>query len=202
MDEQRKYDVIKKLVEENGSKDRAALTLDITKRQVNRLIKKYRENGKEAFRHGNRGRKPATTIPQERRSVIVDLYRTKYYDANFTHFTELLRANEQIRVSTGTVASILEAEYIFSPKATKAKRKRIARQLRQKQKGKGRDTKKPCGRGGCPLQAPQVRLFRRAHPNGRLTARMGSWPGLASPRGHRRRHGTHRWRLVRHAGDP
>lgn len=133
MDEQRKYEVIKKLVEENGNKDRAALTLDITKRHVNRLIRKYKKNGKEAFRHGNRGRKPATAIPHETRSVIVDLYRSKYYDANFTHFTELLGTNEQIRISTGTAASILEAAYILSPKATKAKRKRIARQLRQMQ---------------------------------------------------------------------
>ena len=39
MDEQKKYDVIKRLVDENGNKDRAALTLGITKRQVYRLIK-------------------------------------------------------------------------------------------------------------------------------------------------------------------
>ncbi|MCM1500825.1 MAG: helix-turn-helix domain-containing protein [Clostridium sp.] len=50
MDEQRKYEVIKRLVDENGNKDRAALTLGITKRHVNRLIRKYKENGREAFR--------------------------------------------------------------------------------------------------------------------------------------------------------
>ena len=133
MDEQRKYEVTKRLVDDNGSKDRAALTLGITKRQVNRLIKKYKENGKEAFRHGNRGRKPATTISGEKRSTIIDLYRPKYYDANFTHYTELLKTHEHISISVSAVASILESEYILSPKVTKAKKKRMKKELMQKQ---------------------------------------------------------------------
>lgn len=133
MDEQRKYEVIKRLVDEDGNKDRAAMTLGITKRHVNRLIIKYRENGKEAFQHGNKGRRPVTTIPQEKRSAIIDLYRTKYYDANFTHYTELLETHEHISVSVSTVASILESEYILSPKVTRAKKKRIKKELAQKQ---------------------------------------------------------------------
>ncbi len=132
MDGQRKYEVIKKLVDENGNKDRAAMTLNITKRHVNRLIKAYQEQGKAAFVHGNTGRKPATTIPDDTRAAIVGLYHAKYYNANFTHFTELLASHEQIRVSVGTAASILEAEYILSPKVTKAKKKRITKELRQK----------------------------------------------------------------------
>lgn len=132
MDEQRKYEVIKKLVDENGNKARAALSLGITTRHVNRLIKSYKEQGKAAFIHGNRGRKPATTIPDSTRTDIISLYQTKYYDANFTHFTELLDSHEQIKVSTGTVASILEAEYILSPKVTKGKKKRITKELRIK----------------------------------------------------------------------
>ena len=38
MKEQKKYDVIKELVDHNGNKERAALKLGITVRQVNRLI--------------------------------------------------------------------------------------------------------------------------------------------------------------------
>ncbi len=132
MDGQRKYEVIKKLVDENGNKDRVAMTLNITRRHVNRLIKAYLKNGKAAFVHGNAGRKPATTIPDDTRAAIVELYHSKYYDANFTHFSELLESRENISVSVGTAASILEAQYILSPKVTKAKKKRIAKELRQK----------------------------------------------------------------------
>ena len=55
MNEQNKYDTIKELVDHNGNKKRAALKLGITERQVNRLIIKYKENGKSSFVHGNRG---------------------------------------------------------------------------------------------------------------------------------------------------
>lgn len=129
MEEELKYKTIKRLVDEGGNKDRAAMTLGITRRQVNRLIRKYLESGKAAFVHGNRGRKPATAIPEEIRHTIVDLYRTKYFDANFAHFTEILVRTEGISVSESAVRSILEAASILSPKVTKAKKKRIRKQL-------------------------------------------------------------------------
>ena len=137
MDEQRKYEVIKKLVETNGNKDRAALTLGISKRQVNRLIAAYKERGKAAFIHGNRGRKPGISTPDEVRATVVDLYRTKYYEANFTHFTELLKKNEGIELSVSTVTNFLEAEHILSPRVTRSKKKRVKRELeRQKEAAK------------------------------------------------------------------
>jgi len=132
MDEQKKYEVIKKLVETKGNKDRAAMTLGITRRQVDRLINAYKEKGKAAFVHGNRGRKPAITTPDEVRKNVVDLYRTKYYEANFVHFTELLARNEGITLSVSAVTNFLEADNILSPQVTKAKKKRIMKELEQK----------------------------------------------------------------------
>ena len=79
MDEQKKYEVIKSLADHpDGNKDRAALTLGCTKRHINRMLAGYKKYGKEFFVHGNKGRKPATTIPDETRRSIVDLYRTKF----------------------------------------------------------------------------------------------------------------------------
>lgn len=127
-----KYEVIKKLVDSQGNKDRAAMTLGITRRQVDRLIIAYKEKGKAAFVHGNRGRKPAVTIPDEVRHAVVDLYRTKYYGANFVHFTELLQRLEGITLSVSAVTSFLEAENILSPRVTKAKKKRRKKILEQK----------------------------------------------------------------------
>lgn len=132
MDEQKKYEVIKKLVETQGNKDRAAMTLGITRRQIDRLIVAYKEKGKAAFVHGNRGRKPAITTPDEIRNTVVDLYRTKYYEANFVHFTELLERYEGITLSVSAVTNFLEAENILSPRVTKAKKKRIKKALEQK----------------------------------------------------------------------
>ena len=134
MEEQQKYEVIKKLVDTNGNKDRAALTLGISKRHVNRLIAAYKERGKAAFIHGNRGRKPAITISEDVRSTVVDLYRTKYYEANFTHFTELLKKHEDITLSVSAVTNFLEAEHILSPRITKSKKKRLKKELEKQKK--------------------------------------------------------------------
>lgn len=46
MNEQNKYEVIKELVDHNGNKKHAALKLGLSVRQINRLIKKYKEKGK------------------------------------------------------------------------------------------------------------------------------------------------------------
>ena len=135
MDEQKKYEVIKSLTDHsNPNKQRAALTLGCTVRHINRMLKGYRELGKEYFIHGNRGRKPANTIPETTRSLVVDLYRNKYYDANFEHYTELLAKHEDIHISPSSVMAILESEYILSPKVTKTKKKRFKEQLKAEKK--------------------------------------------------------------------
>lgn len=131
MDEQKKYDVIRKLADGDGNKDRAAITLGITRRQIDRLVLAYREKGKAAFVHGNRGRRPAKAVPETIKKDILSLYRLKYPDANFTHFTELLSQREGICLSVSAVSSILEKDGILSPRATKAKKKRMIQQLKQ-----------------------------------------------------------------------
>lgn len=135
MNEQKKYEVIKYLADHpDGNKDRAAMTLGCTKRHINRMLAGYRKEGKAYFIHGNKGRKPATTIPDDTRNLIINLYRSKYYDANFQHYSELLELHEQIHVSPSCVTNILEGEYILSPKVTKAKKKRIKKELTEKKK--------------------------------------------------------------------
>lgn len=135
MNEEMKYQVIKSLADHpNPNKQRAALKLGCTVRHINRMLRGYKEHGKEYFVHGNKGRKPATTIPDTTKSTVVDLYRNKYYDANFEHFAELLAKYEGINISPSSVFNILESQYILSPKVTKAKRKRIKKELENKKK--------------------------------------------------------------------
>ena len=99
MNEQEKYDVIKELVDHGGNKERASLKLGISKRHVDRLIKKYKEKGKSGFVHGNRERKPISTLDKSISEDIILLYKTKYQDFNFNHFKEYLEEEENIFVS-------------------------------------------------------------------------------------------------------
>jgi len=84
MNENEKFQIIKKLVDTNGNKQTACLKIGCSLRHVNRLIIGYKESGKQFFVHGNRGRIPATALPKETKQLVLDLYRTKYYNANFT----------------------------------------------------------------------------------------------------------------------
>ncbi|MEG1987531.1 MAG: transposase, partial [Bacilli bacterium] len=58
MKEQTKYDVIKELVDHKGNKNRTSIKLNISRRQIDRLIIKYKKIGKSAFVHCNRGQSP------------------------------------------------------------------------------------------------------------------------------------------------
>ncbi len=49
MKELDKYETIKEFVDHGGNKKHVALNLDLSVRQVNRLIKIYREKGKSRF---------------------------------------------------------------------------------------------------------------------------------------------------------
>lgn len=132
MKEKKKYKVIKKLVETNGNKKRAAIELDITVRQINRLVAGYKAYGKEFFVHGNRGRQPQHALTQELQQQIVELYTSKYWDCNYRFFTELLSKHENIKVSESVVRKILIEEYLISPKCQRKTKKRIKKELEQK----------------------------------------------------------------------
>ena len=58
MDKQKQYEIIKALYEGRINKVRAVVKLGVTRRHVNRLLAKYAQVGKEAFIHGNTGRRP------------------------------------------------------------------------------------------------------------------------------------------------
>ena len=130
MDENQKYEIIKKLVDTNGNKKTAALKIGCSDRHINRLIKGYQEKGKAFFIHGNRGRQPAITLPTDTKQLILDLYRTKYSTAILTHYSELLAEKENIKVSVSTITSILRKEYILSPKANRSTKKAVKKELK------------------------------------------------------------------------
>ena len=134
MEENEKYLTIKKLVETGGNKKRAALYLNCSVRQINRMIKGYKQEGKAFFIHGNRGRKPAHAFDDKTKQLILDLYRTKYLDANLTHFSELLKKRENITVSPSSIRDILMQEFILSPKARRITRKKVKAHLEDLQK--------------------------------------------------------------------
>ena len=158
MNEQVKFNVIKSLVD-HGCKNklRASLKLGCTTRTINRMIVGYKKQGKSFFIHGNTGRAPVNKTPETLKTKILKLYKTKYFDANFEHFKELLEENENIILSVSNLTKILESAEIYSPKMTRQKRKRIKIELKKKLKETTNIKKQ------IEIKANQIRL-EDAHP--------------------------------------
>ena len=93
MNEYHKYSIIKNLVDNGGNKNNAAIKLNLSRRQIDRLIIKYKEKGKSGFVHGNRGHKPTNTLDLTISQNIILLYQNKYYN----HFKDLLEEKENIK---------------------------------------------------------------------------------------------------------
>ena len=135
MNEQEKYEVIKELVDHNGNKNRASKKLGISRRQVDRLIIKYKEKGKAGFVHGNRNHKPINALNNSISEDIILLYKAKYQDWNYNHFKEFLKKDENIDVSYDFIYKTLTKAGFLSPKARKkTKRKYIKQKLLKEKK--------------------------------------------------------------------
>lgn len=129
MNKKQKYEIIKELVDHNGNKNRASKKLGISRRQIDRLIIKYKEKGKAGFVHGNRTRRPINAFDNSISEDIILLYKNKYQDWNFYHFKEFLEINENIKVSYDFIYKSLTKAGILSPKA----RKKTKREFKKKQ---------------------------------------------------------------------
>lgn len=110
----------------------AARVLGLSRRQVERLLARYRE-GPAALTHGNRGRPPANRLDEALRDRLVELARTTYARVNHAHLAELLAEREGIAVAERTLRRIL-AEAGLPPVRTRrpprhrSRRERMARE--------------------------------------------------------------------------
>ena len=125
MNELKKYEIIKKLVDSNANKKSAAIKIGCTTRTINRLIIKYKKLGKAGFVHGNRGQIPSTNFPLDIRYLIISTYINDYSDTNFTHFCEIVKEDFGISISDTTLNIWLRSENVISPKARKKTKKSL-----------------------------------------------------------------------------
>lgn len=132
MNEQSKYDVIKKVVNKEITVLRATVLLNVVERTIYKLMNVYKTKGKEGFIHGNRGRKPSTTISQEIKEKIINLYSTDTFsNANYNHFKELLQRND-IKISYNCLYKVLTDAGFISPKCQRKTKREYNKKLKQK----------------------------------------------------------------------
>ena len=98
--EQKKFEIIKKVAEGTISKKDAENILELSRKQINRLIKIFYELGKEGFIHKNRGKISPNKKDSKMLEEIKELYFKEYYDYNFEAFYEVIENKYDISYST------------------------------------------------------------------------------------------------------
>ncbi len=131
-----KYKIIKNVVSGRTTKQRASVLLDLSIRQINRLVIVYNEYGKAGFIHGNRNKTSPRKIPIELETKIVDLFINEYYDFSTSHFHEMLKDIHNVSISYPTLKRILEDNGYISNFAHKKTVKLFKKKMNAKKKNK------------------------------------------------------------------
>lgn len=108
--------------------------LEVGYRQAKRIKSRYKEFGLSGLVHGNRGRRPPNAFDERTRGEIVELHQRIYFDSNDTHFTELLREREDIRIGRESVRKFLRTAGI-KPKRRRRPPRHHSRRPRKEQYG-------------------------------------------------------------------
>jgi len=132
----RRADVLGRLSAGTISKDEAGTLLELSRRQVNRVLKEYDTLGIVSVVHGNIGRPPVNKTD----GIVVDAVfllageNGKYHGFNVSHMADLLSYNEKIVISRPTLDRLLRAEKIINTGKCK---NRVRRKRRERSSSEG-----------------------------------------------------------------
>ncbi len=126
--ELKKYDIIKKVTNNEIKGSQAAVLLNLSARHVVRLKNRVKKEGVKGLIHKSRGRPSNRKIPDEERDKIVELISSKYADFGPTLVAEKLDEDHQIKRDPKTIRAIMIAEGIWQIKQKKKEQHRSWRQ--------------------------------------------------------------------------
>ncbi len=95
------------------SVDNAANMLDLTRRQVFRLLKRYRQDGASAIRHKARGKSPNNQIRKAKRDYALSLIKESYADFGPTLAAEMLAEHHSFNVSRETLRKWMQEDGLW-----------------------------------------------------------------------------------------
>ena len=108
---QRRLTILTHLLAGELTLDETAVLLDLSTRQVRRLVERFRRDGAAALIHGNRGRPPVNRIDEAQRARLLGLADTRYAGFNATHLAETLAEEEpEVAVSAKTLLRVFAAD--------------------------------------------------------------------------------------------
>lgn len=117
-----RIEVVSKVLSKHITGLQAAETLGLSVRQVRRLIKKYKKNGPKGLISKKRGSRGNHRLLKATKDLAISLIKQHYSDFGPTLAHEKLTESHGLKISVGSVRSIMIEEELWIPKKTKKKR--------------------------------------------------------------------------------
>lgn len=115
--EELKYTTIERIINNKISIKEAMYILNQSRRNINRLINKYKAEGKNGFIHKNKGKENKNKKSNKIINELENLYLKEYYDYNFTAFYDEI--SEKYDISYDVMLKAFKKDDIISPLSTK-----------------------------------------------------------------------------------
>ncbi|MHB1660704.1 MAG: ISNCY family transposase [bacterium] len=126
--ELKKQKVIEDVIEKRISQKAASVRLQLSTRQIRRLVKKLRREGITGLISKHRNTPSNRKLPDEVRIEVLNLYKEKYPDFGPTLFCEKLQELHEIYISKETARTLLLKEGLWK----RARKTVIRKQLRER----------------------------------------------------------------------
>src|SRR3989338_10209260 len=110
--ELRRIPIIHRVMEKRLTQIKAAEMLDLSDRQIRRIISKIEAGGDPAIIHRNRGKESPFKLPKDREEKIISIIEKRYYDFGPTFAAEKLFECEKIKISKEKLRQLMIAHDI------------------------------------------------------------------------------------------
>jgi len=101
--ELKRLHIIKQVLEKKLKQIEAAELLDLSSRQIRRIVKRIREEGDKGIIHRSRGQPSHRRLPKQIKDKVIGLYRKKYQGFGPTLASEKLLEIDKIKISDETL---------------------------------------------------------------------------------------------------
>ncbi|MEW6296097.1 MAG: ISNCY family transposase [Candidatus Diapherotrites archaeon] len=116
-----KFKIVNDIIYKQITQKQASECLNLSTRQIRRLVKRVKKEGLKGVIHKSRGKPSRKRLSEAIKLRIIQLAKTKYIDFKPTFLAEKLSENENIKVSSESVRKILIEADLWKTKKRKTK---------------------------------------------------------------------------------
>jgi len=126
----RKWRLIDDVLKKMKTQEEAGDDLNLSTRQVRRLVRRAKKDGVKGIIHGLRGKKGNRAMAEHLKSQVLSIWEAKYRSCrlNFSHFTEKLNEVESVKIGRESVRQLLRSKGVSDRVLKKGRKHRSFRE--------------------------------------------------------------------------